>query len=168
MYGSSYGSSSSSSSYSSSYTSSTSGFMSSPMDIAPSPFSTRGPDACLAFPSWPRRSSLCDYDASEERATSYLSDEDLFMDVFEDDTRSESSHSSASPSQSPLAQGPTEAQLYEMLRQQEAHQREMMRLMQAEKERRRRQAAKKRSGSSSSRKATKSKLTAMTPIAEAE
>jgi hypothetical protein len=134
------------------------------MDIAPSPFSTQAPDASLAFPSWPRRSSFCDYDASEERATSYLSDEDLFLDVFEDDAHSESSHSSASLS----PPGPTEADMLEMRRQQEVYQREMMRIMLAEKERRRRQAAKRRSSSSSSKRGPKSKLTAMTPIAEAE
>lgn len=135
------------------------------MDIAPSPFSTQAPDASLAFPSWPRRSSLCEYDASEVRATSYLSDEDLFVDVFDDDARSESSHSS--PSATPPA--PTEADMFEMRRQQELYQREVMRIMLAEKEKqRRRQAAKRRSSSSSSKRGPKSKLTAMAPIAEAE
>lgn len=143
------------------------------MDIAPSPFSTQAPDASCAFPSWPRRSSLCEYDAAEERATSYLSDEDLCPDVFEDDSCSESSHGSASPFQSPRAPALTEADILELRRQQEAYQHEVMRIMLAEKERRRRQqaakqAAKRRSSSSSSKKAPKSKLAAMTPIAEAE
>ena len=170
MYGSSYSSSSSSSSsyrsfspYGSSTTS-----MSSPMDITPSPFSTHAPDASCAFPSWPRRSSLCDYDASEERATSYLSDEDLFPQDFEDDARSESSHSSGSPSQSPPVPITAHADVLEMQRQRAAYQREVMRLLMAEKEQRRRQAPKRRSSSSSSKKGHKSKPAAMTPIAEAD
>lgn len=168
MYG-SYGSpSSTSSSYSSSSFTSYRSYssMSSPMDIAPSPFSTRGPDASCAFPSWPRRTSLCEYDASEERATSYISDEDLFPQDFEDDARSESSHGSASPFQSPPpAAALTEANILEMQRERAAYQREVIKLLLSEKERRRQQA--KRRTSSSSKKA-KSKLTAMTPIAEAD
>ncbi|GAB1313239.1 REJ domain-containing protein [Madurella fahalii] len=165
---SSYGSpSSTSSSYSSSSFTSYSSYSSrsSPMDIAPSPFSTRGPDASCAFPSWPRRSSLCEYDASEERATSYISDEDLFPQDFEDDVRSESSHGSPSPIQSPPAPVLTEVDIMELQRERAAYQREVMKLLLSEKERRRQQA--KRRASSSSKKA-KSKLTAMTPIAEAE
>lgn len=132
------------------------------MDIAPTPFSTRGPDASCAFPSWPRRTSLSEHDVYEERATSYLSDEDLLwsQDVFEDDT---SSNGSASPVQSPPAQYPTEADLLQMQRERAAYQREVMRVVLQEKERRRQQA-KRRSGSSS--KKSKSKPTAMTPIAE--
>ncbi|KAM7208616.1 hypothetical protein V8F20_001039 [Naviculisporaceae sp. PSN 640] len=170
MYGSSYYSSSSSSSHSSSsYTSySGSSFISSPMDIAPSPFSSRGADATCAFPSWPRRTSLCEADA-EERATSYLSDEDLFPTDFEDDSRSVSSSGSLSPIQSPPAM--TEAELLEAQRERAAYQREVMRFLLAEKERRR-QAPKRRSSSgsksSNSKKSPKSKLSSMTPIAEAE
>ncbi|KAL2019121.1 hypothetical protein VTK56DRAFT_10072 [Thermocarpiscus australiensis] len=163
MYG-SYGSSSSTSSSYSSYSR-----MTSPMDIAPSPFSTRGPDASCAFPSWPRRSSLSEYDAAEERATSYISDEDLFpQDVFEDDAHSVSSHGSASPVQSPPAPPVlTEAEILEIQRERAAYQREMIKLLLSEKERRR-QAAKRRSSSSSSKKSGRSKLAAMTPIVEAE
>ena len=146
--------------------------MSSPIDISPSPFSTRGPDASCAFPSWPRRSSLCEQDASEERATLYISDEDLFFDdAIEDDARSESSsgssHAGGSPFQSPpLAPVPTEAEILEMQRQQAAYRREVMKLLLAEKEKRRRQAAAKRRAAS--KKSAKSRLPAMTPIAEAE
>lgn len=176
MYG-SYGSASSS--YSSSYNSYSSySSMSSPMDIAPTPFSSRGPDASCAFPSWPRRSSLSESDASEERATSYLSDEDLFpTDVFEDDARSVSSNGSASPLQSPPMQVMTEADLLELQRERAAYQREMMRILMSEKERRRQQAKRQRrssggastsGGSGSSKKGSKSKLSSMTPIAEAE
>ncbi|KAK0705305.1 hypothetical protein B0H67DRAFT_379037 [Lasiosphaeris hirsuta] len=170
MYG-SYGSSSSS--YSSSYNSYTSySSMSSPMDIAPTPFSSRGPDASCAFPSWPRRSSLSESDASEERATSYLSDEDLFpTDVFEDDARSVSSNGSSSPTQSPTQM--TEVDLIEMQRERALYQREMMRVLMSEKERRRQQVKKQKrstggSSSTSAKKNSKSKLSAMTPIAEAE
>ena len=174
MYGSSYGSSSSSSSYSSrgsfsSYSSYSS--MSSPMDITPSPFSSRGADASCAFPSWPRRSSLCESDAQEERATSYLSDEDLFLsDPFEDDARSVSSHGSGSPLQSPPVHIMTEAELLEKQREQAIYQREVMRLLVQEKEKRRLAAAKQQQKrrSASGKKATKSKLGAMAPIREAE
>ncbi|KAK3315034.1 hypothetical protein B0H66DRAFT_535925 [Apodospora peruviana] len=179
MYGSYYSCSSSSShSSSSSYTSyaSSYGSMATPMDIAPSPFSSRGPDASCAFPSWPRRTSLSESDAAEERATSYLSDEDLFpQDVFEDDARSVSSNGSASPLQSPTPMPVmTEAELLEVQRERAAYQKEVMRFLMSEKERRR-QAAKRsrsssgsKSSSSSKQKSPKSKLSAMTPIAEAE
>jgi hypothetical protein len=173
MFG-SYGSSSSS--YSSSYNSYSSySSMSSPMDIAPTPFSSRSPDASCAFPSWPRRTSLSESDASEERATSYLSDEDLFFDVFDDDARSVSSNGSASPVVSPpTANIMTDAEMFEMQRERAAYQRDVMRTLLNEKEQRRRQqqqAAKRQrrsSGGSSSKKGPKSKLSAMTPIAEAE
>jgi hypothetical protein len=132
------------------------------MDIAPSPFSTRGPDASCAFPSWPRRSSFCEYDASELSATSYISDEDLF---YEDDIRSESSHGSASPVHSPPVPALTELDILELQRERAVYQQEVMKLLLLEKDRRRQQA--KRRSSSSSKK-TKTKLKAMTPIAEAE
>lgn len=111
---------------------------------------------------------------SEERATSYLSDEDLFFDVTDDDNRSVSSHGSASPVVSP----PTAADLmadegFELQRQRAAYQQEMMRTLLLEKEQRRRQqqqAAKRarRGSGGSSKKGPKSKLSAMTPITEAE
>jgi hypothetical protein len=152
------------------------------MDIAPRSSSRRGPDPACAFPSWPRRSSLGEGD-SEERATSYITDDELFMDVFDDDACSvSSSQGSASPVHSPA--GPpalTEAEFLELQRQQLAYQREMRRIMLAEKELRRRQAEqdqqqrrrpagpkRRSSSSSSSKKAPKSKLSAMTTIAEAE
>ena len=174
MYG-SYGSSSSSYNSSSSYGSYRS--MSSPMDIAPTRFSSMGPDASCAFPSWPRRSSLSESDSTEERATSFLSDEDLFLDVFEDDARSVSSNGSASPVISPptAANMMGDGEAFEVQRERAAYQREVMRALLHEKEQRRRQqqqAAKRQrrssGGSSSSKKGPKTKLSAMTPIAEAE
>ncbi|KAK3989781.1 hypothetical protein QBC44DRAFT_77588 [Cladorrhinum sp. PSN332] len=164
-YGSPTGSTSSS--YSSSYSSYTSYSSStaSPMDIKPSPFSSRGPDASCAFPSWPRRSTLSDDDdCYEERVSSYLSDEDLLFtpETYEDDS---SSNASASPIHSPpIQQFPSEAELLELQRQKMAYQREMMKVIIAEKEQRKRQALKRRSGSSKKSKSTKT--SAMTPIAE--
>ncbi|KAK4154273.1 hypothetical protein C8A00DRAFT_14592 [Chaetomidium leptoderma] len=150
--------------------------MSSPMDIAPRSSSRRGPDPECAYPSWPRRSSLGEGD-SYERATSYITDDELFMDVFDDDTSSVSSQGSASPAHSPAAPVLTEAEFLQLQREQLAYQREMRRIALAEKEVRRRQAeqdqqkrrqgAKRRSGSSSTKK-VKSKLSAMTTITEAE
>ncbi|KAK4038112.1 hypothetical protein C8A01DRAFT_17755 [Parachaetomium inaequale] len=154
--------------------------MSSPMDIAPRSTSRRGPDPECAYPSWPRRSSLGEGD-SEERATSYITDDELFMDVFEDDACSvSSSQGSASPVHSPAAPPAlTEAEFLQLQREHLAYQREMRRIMLAEKELRRRQAEqdqqrrrpgpkRRSSSSSSSKKAAKSKLSAMTTIAEAE
>ncbi len=178
MFG-SYGSSSSSSSSFSSYTSSHGSYMlSAPMDIAPRSSSSRqGPDSVCAFPSWPRRSSLGE-DEGSERATSYIPDDELFMDVFEDDACSVSS-GSASPAHSPAAPVLTEAEFLQLQREQLAYQREMRRIVLAEKELRRRQAeqdqqkrrqgGKRRSGHSpSAKKATKSKLSAMTTIVETD
>ncbi|KAK4101528.1 hypothetical protein N658DRAFT_425855 [Parathielavia hyrcaniae] len=153
--------------------------MSSPMDIAPRPSSRRGPDPECAFPSWPRRSSLGEGD-SEYRATSYITDDELFMDVFDDDACSVSSQGSASPVHSPPAAPViTEADFLQMQREQLAYQREMRRIVLAEKELRRRQAEqeqqqrrrpgpKRRTGSASSSKKSKSKLSAMTTIAETD
>ncbi len=132
-----------------------------------------------AFPSWPRRSSLSECD--EERATSFLSDEDLFphdVATYEDDVRSISSADSLS---SPISTSPcgsataaAEAQLEHMQRQAAEQRREVMRFLLSEKERRRQQQASRRprraSGSGSgppSKKSPKTKLSAMTPIAEA-
>ncbi|KAL2159989.1 hypothetical protein VTH06DRAFT_1644 [Thermothelomyces fergusii] len=156
MYG-SYSSSSSPSSSLDSFTSSGpyGSSMSMPMDIAPRSSSRRGPDPECAYPSWPRRSSLGEGD-SEERASSYITDDELYMDVFDDDACS--------------------AEFLQLQREQLAYQREVRRILLAEKELRRRQAEadaqRRRAGpkrrTSSSRKATKSKLSAMTTIAEAE
>ncbi|KAL2180116.1 uncharacterized protein P884DRAFT_193277 [Thermothelomyces heterothallicus CBS 202.75] len=155
--------------------------MSAPTDIAPrSSSSRRGPDPECAYPSWPRRSSLGEGD-SEERASSYITDDELFMDVFDDDACSvSSSQGSGSPARSPAvvpaAPVMTEAEFLQLQREQLAYQREMRRILLAEKELRRRQAEadaqRRRPGpkrrTSSSRKATKSKLSAMTTIVEAE
>ncbi|KAK3304326.1 uncharacterized protein B0T15DRAFT_236938 [Chaetomium strumarium] len=176
MFGSYSSLSSSSSSYNSVTSHSVLASMSSPLDIAPRSSSRRGPDPECAYPSWPRRSSLGEHDATEERATSYIPDEDLFLDVFEDDSSSVSSHGSATPIQSPQPPVLTEAQLAQLQREQLAYEREVRRILLAEKEMRRRQAeqdhrrrvANKRRSASSSSKKGKSKLTAMTPIAEAE
>ena len=146
------------------------------MDIAPRSSSRRGPDPECAYPSWPRRSSLGEGE-SEERATSYITDDELFMDVFEDDACSvSSSQGSASPAHSPAAPVLTEAEFLQLQREQLAYQREMRKIVLAEKEMRRRQAEqdqqRRRPGpkkrSSSGKKATKSKLSAMTTITEAE
>ncbi|KAH6850888.1 hypothetical protein B0I37DRAFT_123751 [Chaetomium sp. MPI-CAGE-AT-0009] len=174
MFG-SYSSSSSSSSSFDSFTSRSPYSMSSPMDIAPrSSSSRRGPDPECAFPSWPRRSSLGEGE-SEERATSYITDDELFMDVFEDDACSVSS-SQTSPAHSPAAPVLTEAEFLQLQREQLAYQREMRKIALAEKEMRRRQAEqdqqRRRPGlkrrSTSGKKAPKTKLSAMTTITEAE
>jgi hypothetical protein len=101
------------------------------------------------------------------------------MDVFEDDACSVSSNGSASPAHSPAAAPAiTEAEFLQLQREQLAYQREMKRILLAEKEmrrraaeqdqqQRRRQGAKRRSGSSGAKK-PKSKLSAMTTITEAE
>ncbi|KAH8899611.1 hypothetical protein GQ53DRAFT_802111 [Thozetella sp. PMI_491] len=155
-----------------SYTSYTAGYgsygsinsMASPMDITPSYLSSRSQDHSCAFPSWPRRSSLSESDATEMRATSYLSDEEL-QDVFEDDAQSVSSAGSAS--QSPAHE--QEQTMLDMQRAQLNYQREMARFMTMEKERRRQQQAmKQRQRRGSSKKSPKNKQSAMTPIAEAE
>ena len=70
-----------------------------PMDI-PSSSSSRPQSPNCAYPSWPRRSSLSSSSSTEERATSYISNddlEDLFPCVFED------SEHEITPSASPFA-----------------------------------------------------------------
>jgi hypothetical protein len=134
------------------------------MDISTG--SIRAPNAVCAFPSWPRRQSLSESDY-EPRATSFLSDEDLFpADPFEDDARSVSSAGSVA---SPVSRSPqvTEAELLEMERERHAMQREFVRFLVGEKERRRQASKKQRRGSSGSKKSPKTKLSNMTPIAEA-
>ncbi|KAK5997276.1 hypothetical protein PT974_02631 [Cladobotryum mycophilum] len=140
--------------------------MSSPIDITPS--SLRGHDAACAFPSWPRRSSLSESD-HEERATSYLSDDDLFLsDPFDDDVHSiASSSASSSPAAMPSPPRLSDAEILEMHREKLALQRECVRQVMLEKERRRQAVkSKKRSSSSSSKKSSKTKLTNMAPISE--
>ena len=150
--------------------------MSAPMDIGAGPQGTRTQDASCAFPSWPRRSSLSDSE-DEKRPSSYLSDADLYLsDPFEDDARSVSSAGSSSSSQPSPPPQITDAELLEMERERLAYQREVVRFLVSEKERRRQALKKQRrssstssSGSGSSKKSPKSaKLSAMTPIAEAE
>ena len=74
--------------------------MSSSMDIPSRSFSRQGPNPECAFPSWPRRSLLNEDDSSEERATSYIPDDELLPDAFKDDTYGPSSHGSSSPAHS--------------------------------------------------------------------
>lgn len=122
-------------------------------------------DRSCAFPSWPRRDTLAGFDG-EPRATSYLSDEDLFPQDFEDDAHSVSSSGSFC---SPNSRSPqiTEAELLEMERERMAAQREALRCVMLEKERRRQQALKqKQARRGSSKKSPKTKSSAMTPIAE--
>lgn len=139
-------------------------------------------DASCAFPSWPRRDSLTN-DRHTARASSYISDEDLLFlsePVFaaaDDDARSDSSYGSGSgtpsPNFAPAVMHISEEDIEEMRREQALRQREYMAVVMREKEQRKRrqQAANKNKKSSSSRKAVspapKSKLSAMTPIAEA-
>lgn len=148
---------------------------SAPMDITTS--TLRAHDATCAFPSWPRRSSLSDSDS--DRATSFLSDDDLFLsDPFEDDARSVSSGTSsgtASPAAaySPTARQVSEAELLSMERMRLEAQRDYVRQLINEKERRRQQLARRQSQQQQPRQRSpkksppnKSKLSAMTPIAE--
>ncbi|KOS21834.1 hypothetical protein ESCO_002151 [Escovopsis weberi] len=139
--------------------------MSSPIDISRSNLGAH--DAACAFPSWPRRSSLSESE-HEERATSYLSDDDLFLsDPFDDDVRSISSSStSSSPAAMPSPPRLSDLEILEMQRQKLALQRECMRQLALEKERRK-QAAKNKKRSSSKKVSSKTKLpTNMTPISE--
>ncbi|ROV97696.1 hypothetical protein VMCG_07408 [Cytospora schulzeri] len=133
-------------------------------------------DSC-AFPSWPRRSSLGEGGRDDQpRATSYISDEDLeFLSepVFPDeDAHSISSYGSGTPSPQLLApvRHISEEALEEMRREQALRQQELIRVVMDEKDRRRQaaKAQKQRKPSSSKKGASpKSKLSAMTPIAEA-
>ncbi|KAI4870615.1 hypothetical protein F4820DRAFT_219299 [Hypoxylon rubiginosum] len=125
--------------------------------------------ASCAFPSWPQRSSLHEA-PSQERATSYLSDDDLFpCDGFEDDAHSVSSSGSATPT-SPHLAAATEVDMLQMQRDQMAMQREAIKFLLTEKERRRQQFKKQRrssSGSSSKKGTPKSKSTHLDAITEA-
>jgi hypothetical protein len=137
-----------------------------PLDIAPNSYFSRdaGYHASCAFPSWPQRSSLMD-SAREERATSYLSDDDLFpCDPVGDDAHSISSGSSTA-SASPYV---SEEELLELQRRQMAMQREAVKQILNEKERRRQQfkRSRKAGASSSSKKSSKAKQDQMAPITE--
>lgn len=130
-----------------------------PMDITPSSLNSR--DASCAFPSWPRRDSL--ESDREERPTSYLSDDDLFLsDPFDDDTQSVSSAGSSSPNA--MHSPPnviSDAELIQAEREhQAALQREFIRVVVNEKERRR-AAARKQRRNSPSKKSTKTKLSSI-------
>ncbi|KEY66931.1 hypothetical protein S7711_06880 [Stachybotrys chartarum IBT 7711] len=137
-----------------------------PMDITSS--NLRAHDSTCAFPSWPRRDSLSDSNR-ESRATSFLSDDDLFLsDPFEDDVRSISSAGSAT---SPIMESPpriSEVEVMEMERERMAlQQRDYVRHVMNEKERRRQQQQalkrqQQRRSSPGSKKSSKSKLSAIT------
>lgn len=74
-------------------------YTSAPMEI-PSTSSSRPQSPSCAFPSWPRRASLSSSSSGEERATSYISDddlEDLFPFVFGEIEPEQDSSSSVSP-----------------------------------------------------------------------
>ncbi|GAP88607.1 hypothetical protein SAMD00023353_3301000 [Rosellinia necatrix] len=140
-----------------------------PLDITPNSYFSRDAayNASCAFPSWPQRSSLMEY-SREERATSYLSDDDLFpCDPVGDDAQSISSGSSTA-SASPFV---SEEELLELQRQRAAMQREAIKHLLSEKERRRQQYKRTRkstggsSSSSGSKKSSKSK-DQMAPITE--
>lgn len=141
----------------------TSATTSSPLDISPSTLRT---DTC-AFPSWPRRSALSS-PCPEPRASSYLSDDDLFFPSSspdDDDATSVSSSGSGSSFASPV--GAVEvlsgSQLMEEAMRRQAA-KEYVRGLVLEKERKR--AAKKgpRRGSGGSKKSKR----AMAPIVEGE
>ncbi|EHK26591.1 uncharacterized protein TRIVIDRAFT_208078 [Trichoderma virens Gv29-8] len=135
------------------------------IDISPSNLRTR--DASCAFPSWPRRESLSEFDR-EERATSFLSDDDLLLsDPFDDDSHSiASSSASSSPIMMQSPPRLTDAEVLEMQREKLALQRECMRQIMLEKERRKQASKKKSRSATSSKKSPKSKLASMTPISE--
>jgi hypothetical protein len=150
--------------------------MSAPLDISSnrsrSVTDSSFASSTCAFPSWPRRSSLSESESDDQappqRASSYLSDEDLFFPAspgqVDDDALSVSSSAgSASP--------PNEEELLERRREREAYQRTVVRFLLDEKERRRAAAKAQRSGATarrgSMRKSPKgSKLANMTPIVE--
>lgn len=120
----------------------------SPLDISPSTMRT---DTC-AFPSWPRRSALSD-PATEPRASSYLSDDDLFpcdVSPSEDDATSVSSAGSSFASPVGAVQELSGSQLMEERVRREAA-KEYVRMLVAEKERKR-ASRKGRRGSGGSKK----------------
>ncbi|KAI1266158.1 hypothetical protein F5Y18DRAFT_426053 [Xylariaceae sp. FL1019] len=137
-----------------------------PMDITSNSYFSRdaGYHASCAFPSWPQRPSLMD-ETLEQRATSYLSDDDLFpCGPLEDDMNSVSSGGSTAAT-SPLI---NEEEILEMQRQKMMLQREALKHVLYEKERRRQQQKmrQRRSSSGSSKKSPK-KQDQMAPITEA-
>lgn len=154
MYG-SYGS------YSSFPSSPITSATSSPLDISPS---TMRSDTC-AFPSWPRRSALSDASCAEPRASSYLSDDDLFPTTSSADEDDLSCLSSAGSSfSSPVApvQVLSGSQLMEMERQRKEAAREYLKVLISEKEKKRAAKKGRRGSGGSSKKSKKS----MAPISE--
>lgn len=149
-------------SFGSSYSSVSSG-CSQPINISTG---TKSDYSC-AYPSWPTGPSLA-RSPDETRATSFLSDDDLFpCDSFEDDAHSVSSSLGSNSADSPFV---PEEEMMQMRRQQQmAMQREALQYIVLEKERRRKAAKKARAGGSgsSAKKSPKSKLQSMTPITEA-
>ncbi|KAK2598124.1 hypothetical protein QQS21_005756 [Conoideocrella luteorostrata] len=140
--------------------------MSAPLDI---PFNTiRNHNSSCAFPSWPRRSSLSESEHEEPRATSYLSDDDLFLsDPFDDDGRSVSSSSSSSSPATVTMNPPPRISDKEFLRmecERVTLQKEFLRQVKMEKERRRQVALKARR--SSPKKSPKPKQASLMTIAE--
>lgn len=139
--------------------------MSAPLDI---PFNNiRNQDSTCAYPSWPRRSSLSESEYEEPRATSYLSDDDLFLsDPFDDDVHSISSSSSSSSPATVLMNSPPRMS-EEFLRlecERVTRQKEFLRQVKMEKERRRQAAL--RSRRSSPKKSPKIKHASLTTITE--
>ncbi|KAI1812723.1 hypothetical protein GGS20DRAFT_520677 [Poronia punctata] len=136
-----------------------------PLDIAPTSYFARdaGYHASCAFPSWPQRSSLME-STREERATSYLSDDDLYpVDSHSDDANSISSGSSTA-SASPFV---SEEELLEIQRHKMALQREALKYVLNEKERRRQQSRRqRRSSGDKPKKSSSSKHDQMQPITE--
>ncbi|KAJ6441793.1 Membrane protein [Purpureocillium lavendulum] len=139
---------------------------SAPMDITP--INLRSHDASCAYPSWPRRSSLSDSEHEEPRATSFLSDDDLFLsDPFDDDSHSISSSSTVSSPFATAIESPpriSEEELMRIEREKVAMQREFIRQVKQEKERRRQAALRARR--SSPKKSPKNKPACLTTITE--
>ncbi|RDA84238.1 hypothetical protein CP532_0132 [Ophiocordyceps camponoti-leonardi (nom. inval.)] len=138
-----------------------------PLDFSSTNIRTH--DASCAYPSWPRRSSLSDSDHEEPHATSFLSDDDLFLpDPFDDDAHSVSSSGSvSSPSATAVDSPPrlSDEELMRIERDRVALQREILRQVKQEKERRRQMALRSRRGSS--KKSPKAKSAGLTTITEA-
>jgi hypothetical protein len=135
-------------------------------------------DESCAFPSWPRRDSLSEHGKEQPRATSYISDEDLLFlsePVFADegadeDADSVSSYGSGIPSPrlAPVRHMGG-AELEEMRREQALRRQELMRSVMAERELRRQAARPHKQRKLRFKKALipRSKLAALSPIAEA-
>ncbi|KHN99189.1 uncharacterized protein MAM_02887 [Metarhizium album ARSEF 1941] len=140
--------------------------MSTPLDI---PFNhIRNQDSTCAFPSWPRRSSLSESEHEEPRATSYLSDDDLFLsDAFDDEVGSISSSSSSSSPATIAVNSPphiSDEEFFRLECERVARQKEFLRQVKMEKERRRQAALRARR--STPKKSPKVKHASLTTIAE--